>query len=160
MILTPEQTHTYINWLTYPAWATSHPPRIALYAGIDFLGAASSPDLVIELFDLEWALCKQRIRVEKERLASSWHSRVLWGLWSMALASDIHQTGGCCLEKARPPVLSWGDRTAVTKRCVYVCVSVKPREFLSLWDWNSERKEVSRSGKGSLGWCMILEEDK
>lgn len=58
-----------MNWLTYPAWATSHILIIASCPGIGIPFAASSPVSVIELFDGEKLLCKLRVSV-KERIAN------------------------------------------------------------------------------------------
>lgn len=53
------------KWIDLSRLRNSNHCGVTSYTGIDVLGATSSPFFVIELFDLEWALCKQRVCVKK-----------------------------------------------------------------------------------------------
>ncbi|KAA8590443.1 hypothetical protein FQN60_014377 [Etheostoma spectabile] len=63
---------------------------------------------VIELFDRVWALCKQRVFVKRKCLASSWHSGAS-GVFEVRPRPRHTPDRRMQFEKARPPVLFWGD---------------------------------------------------
>lgn len=108
---------------------TLHPSRWTPRTVIDLLAAASSPVLVIAFVWSCTGFCVNKESDEKRMSVFE----------------------ACRLEKARPPILPWGDRTGPERRCVSVCVWCEDPVLVS----EVGGKKVSQSASGRWGWCTV-----
>ena len=116
-------THSSITWLTYPSdlsSSLSNFTRRYWHPGGCILARLSN-----------WIVWSCMGFVETKTLCEEGASRLLLapppeslGSLKCGLVLDTHQTG--CLEKARPPVFAWGDRTAAAEEGVCLCVLLWP----------------------------------